>query len=168
MTDRQLEDGGETVEFTVQIADITAFSSPLSGEEWGCDPIDPVLVIDAAEHFEFETDDWQTVNRRNRGRAFDHFRYHVRRLAFLYSHPDDTPIEIEVERYEDKARIRVYDGNHRLGSAILRGDVEIGIAVPMDDVEDFLSMVPTAVPNAPRANSPTGAPADPLPSGPKP
>jgi hypothetical protein len=136
--------------FSVRPTDIGAHCNPLSGTEWDCDPIDPALVLDAVKHEEFLTEDWQTVNRRNRGLAFDHFKAHVRRMAFLYANPDDTPIELEIDRWENRARLRVYDGNHRLGSAIIRGDQDIVIRIPADDVETFLTMIPAAEPVAPK------------------
>jgi hypothetical protein len=146
MADRCELDQPETAEFTVHLSDIRILCNPLDGQEWGCDPIDPAAVIDAAEHLEFETDDWQTVNQKNRGRTFDDYKFHIGRMAFLYANPDGTPIEIELERFENKTRLRVYDGNHRLGSAIVRADAEIGVSVPVDDVGDFLALMPKAEP----------------------
>ncbi len=145
MSDTVTEDR-EMVRFNVPISDIHQLCDPLSGEEWDCDPIDPALVLDAVEHRDFEAEDWQTVNRKNRGQSFDHFNAHVRRMAFLFVKPDDTPIELEIERWEDRVRLRVYDGNHRLGVAIIRGDELIVANVPSDDIEAFLVMVPSATP----------------------
>lgn len=93
------------------------------------------------------------MNQRYRGTAFDDFRFHIRRMAFLYVNVDDAPIELELERFENKTRLRVYDGNHRLGSAIVRGDAEIGVSVPAEDVDDFLSLMPTAGAAPPNVNS---------------
>lgn len=153
MIDDENVEEAELVEFTVTLSDIANHCNPLDGNEWDCDPIDPGAVIDAAEHLEFETDDWQTVNQRHRGQAFDDFTFHIRRMAFLYAHVDDGPIELEMERFEGKIRLKVYDGNHRLGSAIIRGDTEIGVLVPREDVEDFLVMFPTAAPMTPKGRT---------------
>lgn len=134
------------VRFNVPLASIRELCDPLSGEEWDCDPIDPALVLDAVEHQKFEEQDWQTINRENRGHSFDHVEAHVRRMAFLVVNPDDTPIELEIERWENRVKLRVYDGNHRLGSAIIRGDGNIIANLPPDDVRAFLAMVPDAAP----------------------
>ncbi|MCS4089207.1 hypothetical protein [Rhizobium sp. BK176] len=147
--------GPETVEFSVPLSDIVAYCNPLDGQEWDCAPIEPAAVIDAANHQEFETEHWQEVNKRHRGQAFDDFTFHIRRMAFLYANADSSSIELELDRFERKMRLRVFDGNHRLGSAIIRDDAEIGVTVPLDDVEDFLAIVPSAVPTAQKVNAPT-------------
>jgi hypothetical protein len=144
--DKTTAEEAEMMRFNVPLSSMRELCNPLTGEEWDCAPIDPALVLDAAEHQEFEEQDWQTVNRKNRGQSFDHFNVHVRRMAFLYVNPDDTPIELEIDRWENRVRLRVYDGNHRLGSAIIRGDEHIVATIPSGDIEAFLAVMPSAIP----------------------
>jgi hypothetical protein len=135
----------EMAEFAVPLPQLADRCNPLDGHEWDCDPIDPADVIDAADHQEFEQEHWQAVNQRHRGTPFDDVTFHIRRMAFLYASVDNKPIELEVERFEGKVSLRVFDGNHRLGSAIIRGDADICVLVPCDDIGDFLAIFPSAL-----------------------
>jgi len=52
---------------------------------------------------------------------------HERRVAYLYVHGWDDPIELDVgvAGFDTGSSYPVYDGNHRIAAAVLRGDSHI-------------------------------------------
>jgi len=138
---------GPMIDIEVGVPDLARHCSPFDGHEWECDPIDQEEVLEAAAEGVFETESWQSVNSRNRGRPFDDVGFHVGRLAYLFVHPDPTPVEIEIEgyvdRYGDYRRVRMHDGNHRLGAAMLREDEVIRAQVPECFLEDLREFLPS-------------------------
>lgn len=54
---------------------------------------------------------------------------HIRRIAYLVTHPDIKPIEIDVGAPALNHYVNwiIYDGNHRLAAAFFRGDTEIEV-----------------------------------------
>lgn len=122
---------------------------PFSGETWECEPIDPVWVRDAVAAEDYEEENWQAVNHRTRfDRGFDDVTYHVRRIAYLVAHPDPAPLELEVEGGHLPGyprRINLFDGNHRLGAAIIRKDGAMTVAVDAEHLEFVLGEFPEAV-----------------------
>jgi hypothetical protein len=135
------------IDVEVSVADLARLCSPFDGHEWECDPIDPAEVLEAAAEEVFETESWQAVNSRHRGIPFDDVGFHVGRLAYLYAHPDHNPVELEIEgyvdRYGDYRRVRMHDGNHRLGAAMLREDEVIRARVPECFLEDLREFLPS-------------------------
>jgi hypothetical protein len=117
--------------FTASVAEIVACNNPLTGWEWDCPPISPDAVRKALVAGQFQTKAWQQVNATLPRKQW--VQFHVERIAYLIAHPNQTPINVEVEawtpdatryapRVIDGHRLRIIDGSHRLAAAFLRRD----------------------------------------------
>ncbi len=138
-------------EFKIHVSSLAEHIDPFDGFEWDCDAIDPDRVLAAVVANDLEEDNWQAVNRLNRHRTFDDVGFHVRRIAYLYVNGGEGSLWIEIERFENRRRPRIIDGNHRFAAAILRHDAYVEVSLSESDVADFREMFPEAVPVLPRA-----------------
>jgi len=141
------DDGDEMVEAEVSVADLARHCDPFDGGEWDCDPIPRDQVLDCVEHGEFEFRSWQVVNSRRRAEPLDDVAFHIRRLAYLYANPDPRPLDIGMEghkdAYGDYRRVRLFDGSHRLGAAILRREETVRVTVMEWELETMQEFLPT-------------------------
>jgi hypothetical protein len=135
------------VEIVVPVSDLAAHCSPLDGMEWECEPIDPDEVMAALAEGRLEGESWQVMTGRSLPSWNDdikHHKFHIERMAYLLANPDGSPIDIVLEGDFFKKVLRLLDGNHRLGAAILRNDETILVFVNPDDLVMVLSMLPAA------------------------
>lgn len=141
-----LEDERKMIELLVPIAELAAHCDPLSGEEWDCDPIDGSDVHEALVAMRFAVEPWQEVNKRHKGRPFDDLSYHLERIAYFVAHPDDSPLELELEvdRWTRRNRVRLYDGNHRFAAAMLGRGGEVRVIVDEEELDEMLRILPGA------------------------
>ncbi|WP_158670146.1 hypothetical protein [Bradyrhizobium guangdongense] len=114
--------------YEVSIDELRACVNPLNGDMWKCAPIEEAEITQALEARDFEEKPWKEVKE-----TLDpslHRAFHVARIAYLASSPnkpdDDRPIVIGIA----PDRVWIYDGNHRIAAAMVRGDstMKIGIA----------------------------------------
>jgi hypothetical protein len=145
MCDR-VDEIDEKILFEVRIADLADKVNPFDCKEWGCDPIDPDDVLQALKEGRFQTESWQVVNSRFRARSFNDIAFHIERIAYLMVNPDDKPLSCEIEEDIGLSNLRVYDGNHRLAAAILRGDQTVAIEMDEWSVDKLLTVLPSATP----------------------
>lgn len=142
-------DAPNLVEIVVPVADLAAHCSPLDGVEWECEPIDPNEVMTALADGRVERESWQVRTGRTFPSWNDDFKnrkFHIERMAYLLANPDESPIEITLvgDFYKRFCKLRLFDGNHRLGAAILRNSDTIRVFVNPDDLVTVLSILPPA------------------------
>jgi hypothetical protein len=126
------------------ISDLKKHVNPLNGAMWKCRPIDEAEVWTAVEHGTIEPRTWQEVintlgNEESR-------QFHINRIATLIAQPSKEMIVVIAENHMNPVRVYVYDGNHRLAAAYVRGDAHISALVAASEPGSMLDVFPGAMP----------------------
>jgi hypothetical protein len=116
------DDGGDV--WLVPVAKIVEHWDPF--EAWCDDPISREEVEAALAAGRLDPRPFDAIPRSTL-RGEDERSYHAARIAWLMTHPDPTPIVIDVGApdlgwHPRGGAFDFIDGNHRLCAAILRGD----------------------------------------------
>jgi hypothetical protein len=128
--------------YEVSIKDLRACVDPLNGQTWKCDPIQAAEVIAALQEGDVEERSWNAV--KGDLDASLHRAFHVARNAFLAAKPAETDDEHKVIIAIGPDRIWVYDGNHRVAAAIVRGDATMRISIAPYDEAAIFKHLPSA------------------------
>ncbi len=118
------DEDGEGCVWLVPVAEIVGHWNPF--EAWCDDPISRDEVEAALSAGRLDPRPFDAIPRSVL-REEDERGYHAARIAWLMTHPDRTPIGIDVGApdlgwHPRGGAFDFIDGNHRLCAAILRGD----------------------------------------------
>jgi hypothetical protein len=131
--------------YQVSISDLRAHLDPLRGEMWKCAPIKITDVEAAVAADDFDVRPWTTVKDDMDPKV--HRDFHISRIAYLVSHaaPVDDSYPVLIAIAPD--RVWVYDGNHRLAAAIVRGDETMIVGISSYDAAQIQKYFPSARPS---------------------
>lgn len=147
---KQIEN--DLVSYRVPVADILRSWDPFKAWNVGKITFDDVLSMSETDiHVNRGADpipyEETKAGQRKQTRAAMRLR-HIARIAYLVTHVDETPIDLEVgcpslSLMQSEFLFEVSDGNHRLAAAVIRNDDEI-VVYPGGELDYFESLFPTA------------------------
>lgn len=114
----------------VPVADLLSHCDPFSA--WTEKPITRQEVRQALAEGRLDDRPYGTLSHSEHATDAEAREYHVRRIAWLVTHPDRTPIEIDIGApslgwHPSRGAFDFLDGNHRLCAAVIRGDWTIAV-----------------------------------------
>jgi hypothetical protein len=130
--------------YEVSIEELRACVDPLNGKMWKCDPIEVAEIRAALESGNVEERPWSEVKSSLEPSL--HRAFHVARIALLASKPAEADDTHKVMIGIAPDRIWIYDGNHRIAAAIVRGDVAMKVWIAPYDESAVLTHLPSAKP----------------------
>ena len=128
--------------YEVSMDEILTQLNPLNGKMWKCAPIDIAEVMAAIKANDCELRPWSDVKQTLD--PLQHRSYHIRRIAFLASSSAEVDKEDKIAIGIVPDSIWIYDGNHRVAAAIVRGKSTIkSVIASYDD-----TIIPEYFPSA--------------------
>mgnify|MGYP003383414199 CR=1 FL=1 len=127
--------------YRVSTENLATIVNPMSGEMWKCEPIDVEEVKTAMSSGCTAEDSWNAQKDAIPNEL--HRDFHVRRIAALASKAisnENHPVVIAIA----PDRVWIYDGNHRVAAAIVRGDPTLDVIIAPYDASAISSHFPTA------------------------
>lgn len=112
--------------YRVPVSEIRNIVDPLLGETWKCAPIAIAEVQTAVEQQKFRSESWNAVQQSVAPEQARDF--HIHRIAYLVHHGYDQEAP-KIAVAHDGVRTWIYDGNHRVAAAIIRGDAALDIVL---------------------------------------
>lgn len=136
--------------YVVRIDELLKHVNPLNGKTWKCDPISISEVEEAIKAAQFDSRGWSELNNTLEPEA--QRQYHIERIALLASNPIETNDPNKVAVCIGKDQIWIYDGNHRIAAAVVRGDTTMALVLAPYDEAVIPHYFPSATRHHPGAN----------------
>lgn len=134
------------MKYEVPIESLKAILNPLDGEMWKVEAIDPQEVRDAADQGEFAELSWGQV--KDELPLEFHRLFHITRVAWLLGVKLDGDDPHKLILTVSKDRVWLYDGNHRVAAAIVRGDDNIILHIADSGEVDLAVLLPGLTPRS--------------------
>lgn len=136
--------GLNLLKYKVPIKSLKAIINPLDGKMWNVDAIDPQDILDAANQGRVAEHPWALVKDKLPPEL--HRSYHIDRIAWLLGAEMDGNDRDELVLVVSKDQVWLYDGNHRVAAAIVRGDDNIILHIADSGEVDLALLLPGLTP----------------------
>jgi hypothetical protein len=128
------------MEYRVPITSLKAVINPLDGDMWKVAAIDPQEVRDAADKGTVCKYSWAEL--KNELPPELHRAFHISRIAWLLAVEPNRNDPHKLLLNVTKHRIWLFDGNHRVAAAIVRGDNAINLHIIDSGELDLALLLP--------------------------
>jgi len=129
--------------YEVSAKELRTLVNPLDGKMWRVPTIEVAEVLSAQANNLFEDRIWNDV----KGTIPDaeHRDFHIRRIAALLSEKSDELPVLILENHTTDIKAHLYDGNHRVAAAFVRGDEKIRLTIAASAPDSVTMVLSTAV-----------------------
>jgi hypothetical protein len=130
--------------FSVPITALRNHINPMDGKMWKCRPISEQEITNAIRAGAEELRTWdQVINTMGEDESRN---FHINRIATLVVQPSSERIVVIVKNHLTPIEVHLYDGNHRIAAAYVRGDERIDAVLACSISGHESEVFPGAIP----------------------